>query len=72
MVTRRESAVLWEQVKENHRVLDSCDMHSFELIGPEEQSPFGRRYRCARCGGEVDSHACYWYNLGFQHGKAGT
>ena len=72
MAIRKESAVLWEQVKRNRRILDSCDTHSFELLGPKDQSPFWRRYRCSRCGGDVDAHARHWYNLGFQHGKAGT
>jgi hypothetical protein len=58
---------LWEQVHANGRKLNACPIHAFELIGAPDQSPFGRRYRCSRCGGEADSLARHWYELGLRH-----
>lgn len=56
-----------EQVKANHARLRACARHDFSPIdaaGPR----IGAKYRCARCGGEVDAHAFLWYSDGLAHG----
>lgn len=57
---------LWAEAKENVRRLDSCARHHFEPIGPVQ--PLRTRYRCGKCGGEVDSHARHWYERGLVDG----
>ena len=66
-MTKEEAKELWEKVKANCRALEACDRHEFKLIGNIDQS-LRRRYRCSRCGGEIDSHAYHWYELGVRHG----
>jgi len=51
------------QVKENHRKLAACLDHAFEPA----KGPFQRRRMCTRCGGEADSLAVGWYELGRRH-----
>jgi len=68
-VTKEESAKLWAEVRANGLKLDACTLHAFGLIGFLDQPPLGRRYRCSRCGGEVDSQARNWYDLGLKHGR---
>lgn len=50
-------------VKENHRKLAACLNHAFEPA----KGPFQRRRVCTCCGGEVDSIAAGWYELGRKH-----
>jgi hypothetical protein len=59
---------LFEQVKENHRILDSCTRHAFD-IDKNPGQVFGKKWECSNCGGNVDSMAKLWYERGLQHGK---
>lgn len=52
------------QVKINHEALTACAGHAFAVIDSTKLMP---RYRCANCGGEVDSHAAHWYQRGREH-----
>jgi hypothetical protein len=58
---------VWEEVKENHRKLDTCKRHVFVAI-PDSTTPIPRKYKCTACGGTADSINVHWYNLGVQHG----
>jgi len=68
-------AILTE-VRANLAKLDSCQRHEF--VGLREgaircKDGFAfRDYRCANCGGKVDSHAERWYRRGIEHGKGGA
>lgn len=58
---------VWEEVKANHAKLDACKgPHTFEPI--DSTKKIGCRYRCALCGGEVDSINKSWYAKGLEHG----
>jgi hypothetical protein len=67
----RESALkeIWEKVKANHALLDGCERpHQFEERS-RPGSPDGHKYRCERCGGEIDSIAASWYIQGLEDGR---
>lgn len=57
---------LADKARENIARLNACERHQFEPIGPVQ--PLRTRYRCAKCGGEVDSHARHWYERGLIDG----
>lgn len=58
----------WEKAKENQRLLATCQGHVFNTdLTPTRK--LGKRWQCARCGGEVDSQAKKWYELGQAHGR---
>ena len=58
---------IWEDVKENHKKLNSCTIHDFKDITPDR--PFGKKYKCMNCGAELDGINVSYYNLGLKHGK---
>jgi len=55
---------IWEQVKVNSALLDSCSKHNFELMKDRKD----RRYKCTNCNGELDTVNVIWYNKGLEHG----
>ena len=63
------SREIWEDVKRNSALLDSCTSHDFSIdMNPERV--IGKRWRCTNCGGHVD-HVCKnWYESGLKHGKS--
>ncbi len=59
---------IFEEVKENHRKLDSCSLHDFSIdITPSK--PYMKKFRCTNCSGEVDLTTKSWYEKGLQHGQ---
>lgn len=67
------------QVKANMAKLDSCPgPHSFSIClnrrtkepisNPTPQQLFGARWRCSKCGGDVDYHDKMWYSKGLMDG----
>ena len=68
-MTPAEAKALWEKVQANHRTLASCaGPHDFS----DDLSPartIGKRWRCTRCGGEVDGVARSHYQDGLKHGR---
>lgn len=59
---KQTSRQIWEKVKENSKILDSCTHHDFQrILG-------SHRYKCSHCGGEVDCVSASYYNKGFEHG----
>jgi hypothetical protein len=60
---------IWKQVKINHKKLDNCDgPHEFEPM-QHKDGELVRRYRCKKCGGEIDAIHHIWYKRGFEHGQ---
>lgn len=62
-----EITSLFEQVKANAKRLDACPRHEFEPMA-QAASTARKRYRCKHCGGEVDSHAHRWHEIGRKSG----
>lgn len=55
------------EVQENQTRIQGCvGPHAFEDATPDRK--IGKTYRCAKCGGAVNSQAFYWYQTGLQHG----
>lgn len=58
----------WEKIKANRELLDGCACHNFSIdLLPDKT--MGKRWKCTRCGGEVNSENKYWYELGIEHSK---
>ncbi len=54
---------IWGKAVANGKALDACERHRFTIdLTPDK--PLGKRWQCRHCGGEVDAHAKYWYELG--------
>ena len=55
--------------QDNLARLDGCaGPHDFQLLASRGETGTRIRYRCGRCGGEVNSHAHGWYTRGLLHG----
>ena len=52
------------QVKENHRKLNSCSYHEFELMPGFTETDFKRKYVCKHCAGTIDPSAHFWHEKG--------
>lgn len=62
-MTRQEAFLLWE-AGTNHHLLETCvGPHKFQLID-------SGRWRCTKCGGEVENLHHTWYEQGLLHGAA--
>lgn len=58
---------LMKSVIANNKLLNSCSRHSFDIdLLPERL--MGKRWRCSKSNGEVDSTAKMWYEDGLKHG----
>ncbi|HEY9610580.1 hypothetical protein [Allocoleopsis sp.] len=65
-VPSRDIQQTWARVKQNGAILDGCGRHDFSIdLRPEKVA--GKRWKCANCGGEVNSENKYWYELGLEH-----
>lgn len=75
-IKRSEMDEILQKVRANRKDLESCTYHNFVGIPGQEHGTckdgtvIYRRFRCANCRGEADSHAVHWYNDGLRHGKA--
>lgn len=59
---------IWNQVVENDKLLKSCLLHSFDIdLSPDRK--IGKRWKCSKCNGEVDSMAKLWYERGLMHAR---
>lgn len=56
---------IWEQVKANHALLETCKRHDF---GSTDARKLGAKYTCRVCGGAADAVAVTWYERGLAHG----
>jgi len=57
---------IWEDVKKNHSLLDSCSYHIFV----NHPSPnMSRKYICNNCKGIVDTTQKVWYEKGIDHSQ---
>lgn len=79
-MTTQDNQKLFELIQLNHKKLDSCSKpHEFlicldrrtrqPLENPTPQQQFGARWRCSKCGGDVDSVVRLWYNRGLKDAK---
>lgn len=55
---------VWDDVQNNNLKLINCPDHRFVKVIQDLQI----RYMCTECGGDIDSHAHYWYQHGLKHG----
>lgn len=69
-IPRDEMNETWVTVKRNHQRLAECGHHIFKDITPDK--PLGKKYRCSRCQGEVDSQAYYWFTKGQEQARMGV
>ncbi len=62
-----DTKAILAQVQANRAALEGCaGPHDFsESLQPGR---LGGKWRCTRCGGEVDFHARHWYQAGLKHG----
>jgi len=67
-LSRAELVTIAARVKANGLALTNCAAHDFALIEPAQ--PLRNRYRCSRCGGEVDGISHLWFERGRQQGRA--
>jgi hypothetical protein len=59
---------IFQKVKANQALLKSCVLHEFTI----EERKIGnlvRDWKCAKCGGVVESSHKRWYELGLIHAK---
>ena len=56
-----------DEVKENHRKLDSCICHNFGIDMMSDRI-IGKKYKCTQCGGVIDAINKIWYERGLKHG----
>ncbi|HCG6030271.1 TPA: hypothetical protein ACX3EJ_001026 [Vibrio parahaemolyticus] len=52
-----------QDIKKNNKKLDSCNVHQFEGGDP---LPFGMKYKCKKCGGEMKGTDVLWYITGYE------
>lgn len=63
-IPQSEVKQIWEQVQANHRTLEACVRpHDFQPLG---ERPLFDRFKCSRCGGEVDGINARWYTDGLR------
>ncbi len=64
-----EARKIFEQVKTNHARLEGCaGPHVF--VEHRHVGKLVREYRCALCGGTLDSINVGWYRRGLEHGQS--
>lgn len=65
-MTPEDSRRIYNKVIDNKAKLDACPQHFFTIdLSPERT--LGKHWACAKCDGEVDALAKYWYELGATH-----
>lgn len=75
-IPSEESKRIFQEVKDNSKLLESCPRHDFSIVldrrtktpieNPTPQQRFGAYFRCANCGGRVDGLARIWYDRGLK------
>ena len=60
---------IWEQVKANHKLLNTCAGHDFS-VEHEKRCTLTTKWKCARCGGVISHSDKHWYELGLKHGQS--
>lgn len=72
---RKDMDEIFQQVKANHKLLESCPRHDFSIAldhftkKPLEVATTFSDWRCSNCGGWVDGAAKRWYERGLAHAK---
>ena len=73
---RQELDKIFQQVKANLKLLESCPRHNFSVpVDRHTKQPIPDKvtfcdWRCSECGGWVDGLAKRWYEQGMAHAKA--
>lgn len=70
-VNKSEQIRIMEQVKQNHKLLNSCNLHDFSIDTTPDRT-FGKKFKCSNCGGVVDATEKRWYELGLTHSSNRT
>lgn len=65
-ISKEEQVKILEDIKENHRKLDSCGYHQF-IIPIKGRTSFDTKYKCPYCEGIVSAQEKKWYELGRLH-----
>ncbi len=69
-ISEADQVEILEQVKANLKTLASCPFHDFSIPidrhskQPTEKPIFACKWRCSKCGGEVDGSAKNWFERG--------
>ena len=64
-LTKEHLAEIWKNVRANHDALEACaGPHDFQRV---DSKKIGSRWRCSKCGGEIDGVALSWYRAGLKH-----
>lgn len=66
-ISRQEQLNIMEQVRENKRILSTCNLHDFSIEVPQPHNL--PKYKCKNCGGIVDYNQKLWYEAGLNHGS---
>lgn len=69
MIEGNKHVHLLNLIKENNRLLSSCEYHEFTIELSPNGGLFGMKYECANCGGEVDWSHKKWYETGLEHAR---
>jgi hypothetical protein len=64
-ISPEEVGRIFDDVKENKRKLDACELHDFYATGEGVRSDF----LCRRCDGRISRRDHMWYQIGIRHGK---
>lgn len=67
-INRKEQMKILEEIRENNKRLDSCNLHDFSIEIPLNHSKYEMKYQCRYCKGIVDSNRKIWYEKGLNHG----
>jgi hypothetical protein len=62
---------IMREIYENRDKLRDCNKpHDFSIdLNPERK--LGKRWKCSKCGGEIDAIGKMWYERGLEDGKIG-
>lgn len=61
-LTKKDIQDIWNKMKANLQLLDSCTCHDFSI----EKDKW---WVCSNCGGFVTKQSKSWYEKGFEHGS---
>lgn len=68
-ISQETQKQIFENVRINHKRLESCEHHDFLIEIPCEHSKYRSKYQCTHCKGIVDSQEKHWYELGLLHAR---
>ena len=66
-IPKTEQMKIMENIRENRRKLESCNLHDFSIEVPKPYRKICPDYKCSKCGGIVEWSEKSWYEKGFEH-----